>query len=292
MKRFALLITSILSLLLPAKAEDLGQYWTYWTGYYWEDPDNVVSPGWEPYFSSKTALLNSSPDKFTITGFKPMEVEWSARPFPIDAVNPYDPEPFTAAFDPTDFEIDLTSGGNVTQTAGMRWGVGDPLPGDLRLSERWQDLYTNATAFMISAQAEIDDLETDLGNIELTPGPQGPAGPTGPTGPKGDTGNTGAAGAPGATGPSGALGIQRTRGVTSSAGTYTWTFVTAFGANPIITATPENNAAGESVDVKITALSTTSVTVQVSKTSLVLGLLTLNTGSPGATPVHLTAIAP
>src|SRR4030042_127030 len=38
-------------------------------------------------------------------------------------------------------------------------------------------------------QQQIDQLKTQLQNIQLTPGPQGPAGPAGPAGPKGDKGD-------------------------------------------------------------------------------------------------------
>ncbi len=94
-------------------------------------------------------------------------------------------------------------------------------------------------------QAEIDALEQELANIELTPGPQGdsgPIGPAGPTGPagadgatgaqgdkgdtgdkgdqgaKGDTGDKGAKGDTGATGPQGPVGAQGPKGDTGDKG--------------------------------------------------------------------------
>ncbi len=77
---------------------------------------------------------------------------------------------------------------------------------------------------------EIQNLQTQIDTIELTPGPQGPAGAdgaTGPAGPQGDQGiqglagpqgETGATGATGATGPAGPQGEQGIQGLTGSAG--------------------------------------------------------------------------
>lgn len=125
-------------------------------------------------------------------------------------------------------------------------------------------------------------------------GPKGDTGSVGPTGPTGATGSTGPAGATGATGAAGASArrVEAATVTTSAGGTATWTFPGgAFPVSPVVNATPESATAAESVDVKITAITTTTVTVQISKTGVVLGLLTLNTLSPGATVVHLTATA-
>lgn len=78
---------------------------------------------------------------------------------------------------------------------------------------------------------------------------------------------------------------------TNSAGASTWTFPNEFDFTPVISAVALDNTANTLVNVKVTALSTTSVSVQVEKVSIVLGVLTL-AGTPGATLVHLTAIAP
>jgi hypothetical protein len=70
-------------------------------------------------------------------------------------------------------------------------------------------------------QAEIDALEQELTNIELTPGPQGEqgmqgeTGTTGTTGPQGDTGFTGSTGAQG---PKGDTGLQGKQGVAGNNG--------------------------------------------------------------------------
>ena len=61
-------------------------------------------------------------------------------------------------------------------------------------------------------ETSVAGLQTQLNNIQLTPGPQGPAGPVGPAGPAGATGATGPAGADGATGATGAQGPQGTQG--------------------------------------------------------------------------------
>lgn len=86
--------------------------------------------------------------------------------------------------------------------------------------------------------------------------------------------------------------IQKLRVQTDSSGSYTWTFPTAFasGTMPVVTATPEDATGSASTDVRITAVSTTSVTVQATRITSVLGILSLNT-----TPqiyVHLTAVKP
>ena len=52
----------------------------------------------------------------------------------------------------------------------------------------------------------IDGLQTQIDNIQLTPGATGPAGATGPQGPKGATGSAGTSGVAGATGPTGPRG--------------------------------------------------------------------------------------
>ncbi len=70
-------------------------------------------------------------------------------------------------------------------------------------------------------QVEIDALEQELANIELTPGPKGDTGPQGPTGavgatgpqgPQGDTGATGATGPQGPQGDTGAVGATGPQG--------------------------------------------------------------------------------
>lgn len=85
---------------------------------------------------------------------------------------------------------------------------------------------------------------------------------------------------------------QRTRVQTNTSGTYTWTFPTAYatGTVPVVEVTPEDSTSAASTDVRIVSVSNTSVTVQASRITTVLGLLSLN-----ATPqiyVHISAMLP
>ncbi len=72
--------------------------------------------------------------------------------------------------------------------------------------------------------AAIANLETEIHNISLTPGPQGPPGPSGAngtngaTGPQGPPGPSGANGTNGATGPQGPPGANGTNGATGPQG--------------------------------------------------------------------------
>ena len=78
----------------------------------------------------------------------------------------------------------------------------------------------------VASKADKSYVDTEIENIELTPGPQGEQGPAGPQGPKGDKGDTGATGAKGDVGPQGPAGPS---GPTGAAGTD--------GVTPVITAT-------------------------------------------------------
>lgn len=85
--------------------------------------------------------------------------------------------------------------------------------------------------------------------------------------------------------------VQRTRVQTNGTGTYTWTFPVPFATStiPVVEVTPEDATASASTDVRITSISNTSVTVQATRITTVLGLLSLN-----AMPqiyVHLQAMA-
>lgn len=131
-------------------------------------------------------------------------------------------------------------------------------------------------------------------------GPQGPtgsAGATGATGAQGIQGVTGATGSTGATGAQGTSGItsQRTRAQTNTSGVYTWTFPTPFGAGvtPIIEVSVEDNSSS-AWNHQITAISNTSVTIQLGKTTAVtiLGISVLGVSSNPQAYIHLTAIAP
>ena len=67
-------------------------------------------------------------------------------------------------------------------------------------------------------QAEIDALEQELANIELTPGPQGEPGPAGPQGPAGNDGAPGTDGLPGVPGANGEDGAPGTPGAKGDKG--------------------------------------------------------------------------
>ena len=154
-------------------------------------------------------------------------------------------------------------------------------------------------------------------------GPQGIEGPEGPQGPKGDTGATGATGATGPKGDTGATGPQGPKGdkgdpgnngapgapavtraarvTTNAAGTYTWTYPTAFpsGVVPVISAIAEgpNPAGGVEVHVQLVGTPTnTQCTIQVMRTSAItvslLGLTILQVATSVATNVHLFAVEP
>ena len=58
----------------------------------------------------------------------------------------------------------------------------------------------------------FDNLQNQIDNIQLTPGPQGPQGEVGPQGPQGDTGLTGDTGLQGEAGPTGSQGVQGLQG--------------------------------------------------------------------------------
>lgn len=81
-------------------------------------------------------------------------------------------------------------------------------------------------------KTDISTLQSDLTNIELTPGPQGPQGEIGPKGDKGEKGEQGPAGQDGAagakgdtgeTGPQGPQGETGADGRTPVRGTDYWT---------------------------------------------------------------------
>ena len=68
----------------------------------------------------------------------------------------------------------------------------------------------NQNAHLLSL---IENLQQQINNIELTPGPQGPIGPQGPAGVAGADGATGPQGPQGATGPAGADGADGKDGI-------------------------------------------------------------------------------
>lgn len=90
--------------------------------------------------------------------------------------------------------------------------------------------------------------------------------------------------------------VQRLRVQTDVAGNYTWMFPTPYGAGvtPIIMISVEDSAAGSSMAHRITAISNTAVTLQVSRTTAVtiLGISVLGISASPQSWIHLAAIAP
>lgn len=84
---------------------------------------------------------------------------------------------------------------------------------------------------------------------------------------------------------------QWTRAQTNTSGAYTWTFPTAFASTPVVSITVEDNTSA-SWNHQITAISTTSVTVQLVKTTAVtvVGVSVLGVAASPQAYVHLTAI--
>lgn len=87
--------------------------------------------------------------------------------------------------------------------------------------------------------------------------------------------------------------IQSANITTNSSGAYTWTYPTAFGAAPRVTATVL--AAADVYDVKITNRTATSCTIQIGRTQVtsvsLLGLSILSVpASVGAVNVDLIAV--
>lgn len=121
-------------------------------------------------------------------------------------------------------------------------------------------------------------------------GPKGDTGATGTQGPKGDTGNTGAQGA------DGLLSIQRARLTTTSDGTVTWTFPSAFASTPrvwglVITGAGVTDVFNIQVEGSVT---TTQAKFRVNRTQLtvvaLLGLTILSVpASVGATQIDVFA---
>lgn len=87
--------------------------------------------------------------------------------------------------------------------------------------------------------------------------------------------------------------LQRVRAQANSSGVYTWTFPTAFAGTPVVSATTEDATSNAVVSTRITAISSTSVTVQVTRTVpvTVLGISVLGSLTTPADFVDITAIA-
>lgn len=89
---------------------------------------------------------------------------------------------------------------------------------------------------------------------------------------------------------------QRIRAQTNTSGVYVWTFPIAYatGIRPVIEIAIEESTAGAIFSSKITALTNTSVTIQVLRTNAVTvaGISVLGAAVGAQAFVHLTAVAP
>lgn len=89
--------------------------------------------------------------------------------------------------------------------------------------------------------------------------------------------------------------IQRIRAQTSTTGAYTWTFPVAYGTGiiPVVEISVEDNS-GAQWSHNITALTNTSMTIQLTKTTAVtvVGISVLGIAATPQAYVHLTAVAP
>lgn len=90
--------------------------------------------------------------------------------------------------------------------------------------------------------------------------------------------------------------LQRTRAQTNTSGVLTWTFPIAYGGGviPVVSLTVEDATAGVTWNEQITSISNTSVSIQLTKTTVVsiLGVSVLGTAATPQAFVHMTAIAP
>jgi len=90
--------------------------------------------------------------------------------------------------------------------------------------------------------------------------------------------------------------IQRIRAQTNTSGALTWTFPIAYGAGviPNVQISVEDGTAGAIWNQQITAVSNTSVTVQITKTTSVsvLGVNVLGVAASPQAYVHLTVTPP
>lgn len=91
--------------------------------------------------------------------------------------------------------------------------------------------------------------------------------------------------------------INRAVITTATDGTYSWTLPTACTGTPVVSVTPQNSTASEVINHKITAVSSTSVSIAMSRAVLTLnGVLGLTIPviqtTPGAQSVHLIAVCP
>jgi hypothetical protein len=144
--------------------------------------------------------------------------------------------------------------------------------------------------------------------IQGLPGKDGANGKDGAPGPRGEQGIQGIQGPPGSAANLATVATSgkysdltgepmAVRITTDAAGRYTWTFPTPFAAGviPVVSADVQDNSGNNvMLGVKITAVSNTAVTIQVSRVTTVgvAGISALTFDTNIATMVHLVAFAP
>lgn len=90
--------------------------------------------------------------------------------------------------------------------------------------------------------------------------------------------------------------VQKIRAQTDTSGVYTWTFPQSYATStvPIVEITVEDGTSGAVWNHRITAISSTSVSVQITKSTSVtiLGISVLGVAASPQAFVHLTAMKP
>lgn len=132
----------------------------------------------------------------------------------------------------------------------------------------------------------VGDNTGEWADSQVGTGPQGPQGAAGPVGPAGAAGTPGPAGA--------GLKSFRATGVTDASGNATFDLTSAaFAAAPVVTATIQALGSNNPIDLRVTAVTATSVTINVRQSAvlIILALSVLGVAVPlvGAT-VHMHAM--
>lgn len=132
----------------------------------------------------------------------------------------------------------------------------------------------------------VGDNTGEWADSQVGTGPQGPQGAAGPVGPAGAAGTPGPAGA--------GLKSFRATAVTDGSGNATFNLTpAAFGAAPVVTAIIQAAGSNNPIDYRITAVTATSVTINVRQSSvlIILSLSVLGVSSPLAgVTVHMHAM--
>ena len=144
----------------------------------------------------------------------------------------------------------------------------------------------------VDPDCNLWQMGSDWVNVGSVRGLPGSPGTNGTNGTQGIQGIQGIQGVPGTN----ARLIQDVSVTTNAAGSYTWTYPTAFAAPPIIAAAVQS-ATTDIFDVKVVSRTATQCVVQIGRTQAatvaLLGLTILSVpASVGAQTVHIIAVAP